>query len=330
MQEGIAPLTSGCNHLHTLELALNAKAGSNGILNTRNVSSASLYRLHVGHSHLKDSLQVAVLLSHLAPHLDNLKWLNERGPRSNTLNMNADGWHKVCEYLPHLQAIRLAEKRMAVVEIVAPPLMSEKSVDATPLLIDTGVHAQVETTECSVQFSPIQVDQGISAAPGVSEMAVDARPSFSEAGVLAIPTLLEKSIGCSVVGRAVGSLSDVASRSLESIMEVVAPKETPANQTEPEPKVSLPIRVVRVYAYYLLLPIRFLLCSAKPLEEEKVPTDEAPSSNTISEKSPITPDSITRPTGEKKTKDVGTMEKGVDDEPESTIHLARAVPVPAF
>ena len=242
--------------------------------------------------------------------------------------MNADGWHKVCEYLPHLQAIRLAEKRMAVVEIVAPPLMSEKSVDATPLLIDTGVHALVETTERSVQFSPVQVDQGISATPGVNERSIDARPSLSDVGVLAIPTLLEKSIGGSVVGRAVGSLTDVASRSLESIMEAVAP--IPADQKEPEPMVSFPIRVVRAYAYYLTLPIRLLLCSAKPMEEVKVPADEDPSSNTTSEKSPITPDSPTQPNGDKKTSGVGTVEKTVGDESEPTVHLARAVPIPAF
>ena len=134
-------------------------------------------------------------------------------------------------------------------------------------------------------------------------MSVDARPSFSEAGVLAIPTFLEKSIGRSVVGRAVGSLTDLASRSLELIMEAATPKRPPANQTEPEPKGSFPIRVVRVYAY-LLLPIWFLLCSTKPLEEDKVPTDEVPSSKTIIEKLPITPGSITQPAGERKTKDV--------------------------
>ena len=115
MQEGIAPTTPGCNRLHALELVLNAKAGSNEIHNTRSVSSTSLSRLYVGHSYLKGSLPVAILLRHLAPHLDNLKWLNEGGLRTNTLNMSTDGWHKVCEYLPHLQAIRLGEKRMAVV-----------------------------------------------------------------------------------------------------------------------------------------------------------------------------------------------------------------------
>ena len=279
---------------------------------------------------MKDSLQVAILLSHLAPHIDNLKWLNERGPRSNTLNMNADGWHKVCEYLPHLQAIRLAEKRMSAVEIVVPPQMSEKSVDATMLSIDTGVQAVVETTECSVQFSPVLVDQEISAIPRVNEVSVDARPIFSEVGVLAIPTLLEKSIGASVVGKAVGSLTNAASKSLESIIGAVAPDETPANRTEPAPNVSFPMRMVKAYVYFVMLPIRFLLCSAKPVEDEKVDIEESPSSNNTSEKSPVTPSPTAQLTGDKTTNDVDTSEKAVGGEPELSLHLSRAVPVAAF
>ena len=307
---------------------MTAKAGSGEILCARSVSSGSLYRLHVGHSHLKDSLQVAILLSHLAPHVDNLKWLQDRGPRANTLNMNADGWHKVNEYLPHLQAIRLAEKRMSVTEIVAPPQMSEKSVDATLLSIDAGVQALVETIERSIQFSPIVVDQGISAVPGVHEVSIDARPIFSEAGVLAIPALLEKSIGASVVGRAVGSLTNVASKSLEALIETVAPKETPANQTEPTPRASLPIRMVRAYVYFVTLPFRFLMCSAKPLEENL--SADAAGSDTTSEKSPVATSPTSQPTGDKTTNDVETSEKAVGGEPEHTVHLGRAVPVAAF
>jgi hypothetical protein len=157
--------------------------------------------------------------------------------------MNAEGWHKVSEYLPHLQAIRLAEKRMSAVEIVAPPEMLEKSVDATVLSIDTGVQVQVETTECSVQFSPILVHQGMSAVPGLNDVSVDARPTFQEAGVLVIPAPLENSIGSSVVGRAVGSSTNAASKSLEAIIKTVAPKETPENQTEPALETSLLMRV---------------------------------------------------------------------------------------
>ena len=238
--------------------------------------------------------------------------------------MNADGWHKVCEYLPHLQAIRLAEKRMAAVDIVVPPQMSEKSVDATTLLVDTGVQALVETTECSVQFSPVLVDQEVSAIPRVNEVSVDARPIFSEAGVLAIPTLLEKSV------EAVGSLTGAASKSLESIIEAVVPKETPADQTEPAPKISFPMRVVSAYVYFIMLPIRLLLCSAGPAEEEKAPIEEALSSNTTSEKSPATPSPPTQPTGDKPMKSVETSEKAVGDEPGLTTHLAGAVPVAAI
>ena len=307
---------------------MTAKAGSDEVLCTRSVSSESLYRLHVGHSHLKDSLQVAILLSHLAPRIDNLKWLNERGSRANTLNMNADGWHKVCEYLPHLQAIRLAEKRMSAAEVIAPPQMSEKSIDATVLSIDTGVQAIVETTECSVQFSPVVVSQGISAVPGVHEVSIDARPIFSEAGVLAIPALLEKSIGASVVGRAVGSLTNVASKSIEALIETVAPKETPESQTEPVPKVSFPIRVVRAYVYFVTLPIRFLLCSAKPAEDD--PVADAAVSDSTSEKSPVATSPTSHPTADKTTNDVETSEKAVGDEPQPTVHLARAVPFPSY
>ena len=244
--------------------------------------------------------------------------------------MNADGWHKVCEYLPHLQAIRLAEKRMSAVEVVALPQMSEKSVDATVLSVDTGVQAVVETTECYVQFSPTMVDQEISAIPGVNEASVDARPSFAEAGVLVVPALLEKSVGTTVVGRAVGSLTNVASKSLEAIIETVAPKEIPTPQSDSTPQASFPIRVVRAYVYFFTFPIRFLLCSSKPLEDEKAPTEEPPSSNATDEKSPVASSSTAQPTGEEKTKDVETSEKAVGNEPEPTVHLGRAVPVTAF
>ena len=121
--------------------------------------------------------------------------------------MNADGCHKVCEHLPHLQTTRLAG---SAVEIVVPPQMPEKSVDAIALSIDTGIRAVVETAECSVQFSPTLVDQEI--CYSAIEVSVDTRTIFSEAGVLVIPTLLEKSIGASVVERTVGSLTKVVSK----------------------------------------------------------------------------------------------------------------------
>ena len=62
---------------------------------------------------------------------------------------------------------------MSAIEIVVPPQMSEKSVDATTLSIDTGIQAVIQTTECSVQFSPVLIHQEISTVPGVSKMSID-------------------------------------------------------------------------------------------------------------------------------------------------------------
>jgi len=62
---------------------------------------------------------VTILPSHLALHINNPEWLNECRPSTIALDVNADRCHKVCEYLPHLQAIRLAERWMSATEIVA-------------------------------------------------------------------------------------------------------------------------------------------------------------------------------------------------------------------
>jgi hypothetical protein len=78
----------------------------------------------------------------------------------------------------------------------------------------------------SVVSSPILVHHGMSAVPGLNDASANARPTFSEAGVLVIPAPLENSIGSSVVGRAVGSLTNAASKSLEAIIETVAPRRT--------------------------------------------------------------------------------------------------------
>lgn len=219
---------------------------------------------------------------------------------------------------------------MSAVEVVVPPQMSEKSVDATVESRATGVQAVVETMESSFQFSPITIDQGISAVPRVDEVSIDARPSISDAGVLVIPALLEKSVGTTVVGRAVGSFTGVATRSLEAIRETVIPREVPINPPESAPRESLPLRMMRAYVYFFMLPIRFLLCSANPAEDETMPTEEIPATTATSEKSPVTPNPTTQLAGDKTVGDVETSEKGVGNGPEPTVHLARAVPVAAF
>ena len=122
---------------------------------------------------------------------------------------------------------------------------------------------------------------GPSGVPGVHEVSIGARPPFVEAGVLAIPTLLEKSAGCTVVGRAAGSLASAASKSLEAIIEAAAPEETPDMQTGPTPKELLPIRTVKAYIYLFTFPIRFLFCSAKPACLERGHQDHHQQKSTI-------------------------------------------------
>lgn len=185
--------------------------------------------------------------------------------------MNSDVWHKVCEYLPHLQAVRLAEKRMSALEIAPPPKTAEKGIGATVLSVDAGVQALVEVAECSVQSSPVTVDQEISAVPGVGEASIEARPSSVETGVQVVPAFHEKSIGTIVVvENAGGSSTNAVPKSPEPITETVTPKETPTRQTtEPAPKTPFSIRVVRIFTF----PIRLLSCSAKPVEDEEIPAE---------------------------------------------------------
>ena len=162
--------------------------------------------------------------------------------------------------------------------------MLEKSADATVTSIDAGVQALVTVTESSVQFSPDMVDQEISAIPGVVEASVDARPSSTEAGIQAIPTLLEKSVEAAVeapvVNKVEGPSTDATPKSPEAITETAAPKETPAsNHTESPPKTPSRPRAVGGSRRFFTLPIRFLLCSAKPVEDENIPAENTPPSN---------------------------------------------------
>jgi len=121
-------------------------------------------------------------------------------------------------------------------------------------------------------------------------------------------------------------LTNVASKSLEAIMETVAPKETLADQTGPTPKPSFPVRVMKAYMYFFMLPIRLFLCPAEPLEDD-VSTEATPPFNDSSEKTPVAQSSTSQPVGDKAKNDVGTLEEVVGNEP---VHPTRAVPVAAF
>jgi hypothetical protein len=177
--EGIASLLSGCARLHTLAVVIDAKQGSEEVFASSFTPSRSLLRLHVGHSWVKDPVQVTVLLSHLAPYLEILKWFNERN-RPGFVEANCRGWERVNELLPHVQSVRLMERERALATsaiIHIRPPTSDKSVDATVLGVDQGVSAILQTREVSTQSTLHTVDQMVEAKPSVSFAAVDARPA---------------------------------------------------------------------------------------------------------------------------------------------------------
>jgi hypothetical protein len=180
--QGIHPLTTHCKRLHTLALVLNARAGTENILTSRQVSSRSLLRLHLGHSWIGDPLHVTILLSHLAPHLDNLKWFHEKN-RPGFVEANARAWTTVSEYLPLLQGVRLMERRPIPQIMIVPPTTSEKSVDATTITVDQEVDATPSTGESAVQSSPSLVSRMIEAKPDLRSVWVEVAPVVAEQSV---------------------------------------------------------------------------------------------------------------------------------------------------
>jgi hypothetical protein len=177
--DGIAPLLSKCACLHTLALVVNAVRGSAEVLSSPSSSSQSLQRLHVGHSWVKDSLQVTILLSHLAPRLDSLKWFHERN-RPGFIEANSRGWEKVADYLPHLQNVRLMEKARV-------QYRSQDSASMNAPLLELP---KVTTVDSSVQCSPVLISQMVEAKPDVLSKSVNASTSTAHSEVQAsVPTV---------------------------------------------------------------------------------------------------------------------------------------------
>ncbi|KAJ7492375.1 hypothetical protein FB451DRAFT_1021280 [Mycena latifolia] len=178
--EDLAPLVRDCRRLNTLAVVINAKGASKeGGVETL-ATSRSLLWLHVGHSWVTDTLQVAILLSHFAPYLETIKWYTERN-RPGFVEANARSWQKVSDILPHLQNLRLTERRAVVPqkEVVVEYVPST----ATVLTADCGVDARPSTGEISVQAVPSLRDRETQAVPLRASVAIDAVPRTAETGV---------------------------------------------------------------------------------------------------------------------------------------------------
>jgi hypothetical protein len=201
--DSVAHLISKCPQLHTLAVVMDAN-GSPEVLSSRQTSSRSLLRLHVGHSWIDDGLQVAMILSHLAPRLEVLKFFQEKN-RAGYIEVNARNWQKVAEYLPHLQGIRLFERESNLQSPKAVPRETrDKSVEAIVSTADRGVHVFPRVIDSSVQFSPLLVDQSVEAKPTMMSASVDARPVTLDAGVEASPVLVDQGVEASPPTTSVG------------------------------------------------------------------------------------------------------------------------------
>jgi hypothetical protein len=108
--DGLAPLTRYCTRLHTLAVVLSALPQRDDVPESQMHSSPSLLRLNVGHSWLKDPLQTAILLSHLAPHLRVLRYFHEAN-RPGYVAAHASAWQQVTLFLPRLQRLRAVERK---------------------------------------------------------------------------------------------------------------------------------------------------------------------------------------------------------------------------
>jgi hypothetical protein len=188
----LAPLLTGCPRLNTLAVVINAEEGNEEVISSPSVTSRSLLRLHVGHSWVRDPLHVAILLSHLAPQLEILKWFNERN-RPGFVEANSRGWESVSTSLPHLQKVRSVERKHALAAVShpvhVPPQTSDKIIDATITSVDRAVHASSYMREIGTQITPSLVSQTVQAKPKMSSIAIDARPTKVDANVDAsIPT----------------------------------------------------------------------------------------------------------------------------------------------
>ncbi len=257
--ESIVSLTRDCRRLHTLAVVVSAaELSSDDVYSTRIVCSRALLRLHVGHSWIKNSLETAVLLSHLTPYLDTLKYFDQR-TRAGAVEANASGWQRVAELLPHFQHVRLSERKLQPPPApYVPPPKADKSVDATPILFDAGVSVRPEVQEISIQAEPELVEFGVQIEPERAEVSIDATPIYVEAEILAVPQYGEQGIDAVPETEEKGTEPAQEDTASETSDESSQADTTPVSIFTPSAAATgianLTYRVVRFYT----APIRFV------------------------------------------------------------------------
>lgn len=197
--QDLAILTKRCKHLHTIAAVVHALDGTPDVMETRSFASRSLVRLHMGHSWIGDPLQVAILLSHLAPNLENLRWFQEKN-RPGFIEANAKNWQTVSETLPHIQRLRSLERSFASVVDVKPVKTANVGIDATPILFSRGVTASgPRMASQGIQCMPLLVSRSVDAIKKSVSTSIDATPSTFEMAIEAKPTKVSCEVDATIV-----------------------------------------------------------------------------------------------------------------------------------
>lgn len=196
--EDLAILLRACRNLHTVSAVFNATPISEDSLKTPQVSSNSLLRLQVGHSWISDPLQVAISVSHLAPRLEAVKWLQDK-TRTGYVETNAKHWQTLADLLPHFQKVRLIERTFTRISspVVPPPKKVKKvnkCVGRTVVHVDRSVDAQPFTVNAYVQAAPQAMHRAVEAIPMTFSVTVDATPVVSCASIDATTTVQDQGI----------------------------------------------------------------------------------------------------------------------------------------
>lgn len=317
--EGIIPLTSKCKRLHTLAVVVHALDGRDEVYKELELSSRALVRLNVGHSWVRNPLETAILISHIAPHLESLKWFAPTS-RSGAVDAHAAAWQKVQDFLPPMQRMRLIERSLLPKPVILPPPpKADKQIDATVRTVSRGVLAKPPYVDSSTQIiPPTFVDVEIECHPETSSVEVDATPVYVTQEVDAVPEVLEQSVDATPQTEEVGidplEAESISSDTTEDpiLSHFTMPPLVSTFAPSLHGIITLPMRAVRIYTYYLSLPLRYML--------SYTPLMSAPSSPTHAkiESAPKSPSSSSEDDDSEKIMDhmstsTSTHENGIAD-----------------
>ncbi|KAF5352434.1 hypothetical protein D9756_006038 [Leucocoprinus leucothites] len=288
--ESLGWLTRGCRNLQTLHVNVDAQPGHIAVLQNRTLSSPSLQRIHFSNSWIEDPLQVSVLLSHLAPNLESVKWFQDKN-RPHYNESHDRNWQLVSETMPHLQMMRHIERSFA---IEPPPpverIMVDQCVDATVEKLSMGVQVRPRTVSAVIQATPSLVSRDVDATVEKHSICIDATPEMESVGVGATVTHTEVSIDACPVTVSVSTAIDTSIFHTMDIAEDPEPKQRGIRwQNKPfvQPVYAIFSNIYRIFIFYpISLPTRIvtLLGNLKRKRNQNgadIPTDNDISMETV-------------------------------------------------